>query len=571
MPIRCAVYARYSSDQQRPESIADQVRHCRQEAARHSEWVVLPDHVYTDEAISGVSVEGRAGLSELVRAALTSPRPFDLILVDDTSRLARDVVDSVRHFRELRFHGVDLYFVNQGLHSGRDNAEFLLAIYGAMDSEYIRELGRKTHRGLEGQARQGFSAGGIAFGFRREAVLDPGRADRDGQPRRLGVRWAVDSGEAETVRMICRWYADGLGMAAIAAQLNALGIPSPRQAKGHRSRQDSIGAGWDVSEVRVILGNELYRGRFIWNRSQWVRVPGTRRRRRIARPESEWVVQERPDLRIVDEALWQRVEARRARVRARYDVPSQFGKARAEYGSYLLSGRLVCGVCGGSLTIRTSGPHRYGCTRHWRRGPSACSNNVLVRRDLAEARIVELLKGKLYTPEAVARLVEAVNTRLRHRRPAASAERERLQAELVPLRRRLDGLRRFVEQGDTSSNVRRWLAEVEQEEERLRTTIERLDGEVQRSPLQVHPRVVEGYLQELGETLVKGSQRSRQVLQADVERIVIHPVRPDAAKPFARAEVITTGKGLLDRVVLVVAGARNTECYTAPETYWVDL
>jgi hypothetical protein len=65
---------------------------------------------------------------------------------------------------------------------------------------------------------------------------------------------------------------------------------------------------------------------------------------------------------------------------------------------------------------------------------------------------------------------------------------------------------------------------------------------------------VEGYLRELGETLVKGGQRSRQVLQADVERIVIHPVRPDAAKPFARAEVITTGKGLLDRVARVVAG-----------------
>jgi hypothetical protein len=74
---------------------------------------------------------------------------------------------------------------------------------------------------------------------------------------------------------------------------------------------------------------------------------------------------------------------------------------------------------------------------------------------------------------------------------------------------------------------------VEQEEDRLRTMIERLDGEAQRSPLQVHPRVVEGYLRELRETLVKGGQRSRQVLQADVERIVIHPVRPSAAKPFA--------------------------------------
>ena len=93
--IRCAAYARYSSDMQRPESIADQIRHCRQEAARQG-WVILDEHIYSDEAISGVSVEGRAGLLRLTRAALQRPRPFDLIVVDDTSRLARDVVDAVQ-------------------------------------------------------------------------------------------------------------------------------------------------------------------------------------------------------------------------------------------------------------------------------------------------------------------------------------------------------------------------------------------------------------------------------------------------------------------------------------------
>src|SRR5262249_4376769 len=151
---------------------------------------------------TGLSVEGRDGLQRLVEAALRKPRPFDLVLVDDTSRLSRDVVGTVQQFRELRFNGVDLFFVNQGLHSGRDNAEFVVAIYGAMDSEYIRELGRKPHRGLEGQALHGFSAGGIAFGYRREPVYDPTASDRDGHRRRIGVRWVVDAAEAETVRQI---------------------------------------------------------------------------------------------------------------------------------------------------------------------------------------------------------------------------------------------------------------------------------------------------------------------------------------------------------------------------------
>lgn len=556
MPIRCAIYARYSSDQQRPESLSDQIRHCRQEAARHSDWVVLDSHIYSDEAVSGASVEGREGLLRLVTAALTTPRPFDLIVVDDTSRLARDVVDAVRQFRELRARDVDLYFVNQGLHSNRDNAEFLLAIYGAMDSEYIRELGRKTHRGLEGQARNGFSAGGIAFGYGREPQYDRERTDRDGEPRRLGVRWVVNPDEAETVQQIFRSYAEGLGLAAIAGRLNTQCLPSPRQAKGHRTRHDGVGAGWDVSTVRVILRNEIYRGRTVWNRSHWVRLPGTRRRRRVPRPESEWVIVDRPDLRVINDELWAAVEARRATVRAHYDKTTQFGKSRAAYGVYLLSGRMVCGVCGTNMTVRTGRPSRYGCARHWRRGAQACANNMLVRKDLAEQQIVALLKEKLYTPEAIARLVDAVNTRLRQVRPALAADREKMRKGLAVAQQRLEGLRRFVEQGDTSAKVRTWLADAELEESRLVERLGELEAQGKQAPIQAHPARVAKYLEDLGGTLLKGGGRARQLLHRDLERIVIHPVRPEAAKPFARAEVVATGKGLLDRVAFVVAGAR---------------
>jgi site-specific DNA recombinase len=556
MPTRCAVYARYSSDQQRPESIADQVRHCRQEAGRHPDWVVLDEHIYMDEAVSGVSVDGRGGLQRLVEAALRKPRCFDVVLVDDTSRLSRDVVDTVQQFRELRFHGVDLFFVNQGLHSGRDNAEFLLAIYGAMDSEYIRELGRKTHRGLEGQALQGFSAGGIAFGYRRDPLYDAAAADRDGQRRRIGVRWVIDPVEAVIVREIFHLYASGHGLAAIAAMLNVRQVPCPRQAKGHRTRHDGVGPGWDVSSVRVILMNELYRGRAIWNRSRWVRVPGTRRRHRIARPVSEWIVQDRPDLRVIDETLWQDVQARRARVRRRYDQPTGFGKSKSEYGKYLLSGLLMCATCGGSMTIRTSAgsTQKYGCTRRWRRGTSACTNSLLVRRDVAEAQIVALLRDKLYSPSAIDRLVEKVNTRLRAHAPAAGAERRRVLDELHRLGQQLAGLRQFIIQGDSSPKVRTWLCEAEEEESRLRRDLERVEADVQRRPLYVHPSRVTEYLLDLRATLQKGGLRARQLLQGDIERINVHAV-PDTTKPFARAEVISTGKGLLGRVVLVVAGA----------------
>jgi site-specific DNA recombinase len=288
-------------------------------------------------------------------------------------------------------------------------------------------------------------------------------------------------------------------MGAIAARLNSRGVPSPRQAKAHRTRRDGVGAGWDLSAVRVILTNQLYRGRLIWNRSRWMRLPGTRRRRRQLRPESEWVIVERPDLLIIEASLWHQAQARHAHIRAQYDHPSQFGKSRSEYGSHLLSGRLVCGECGGSLTIRTGKPSRYGCTRHWRRGSAACSNNILVRRDLAEQKIPDLLQAKLYTREGVRRLVEAVNARLRAARPATAAQREQLMQQLAEVRRRLEGLRRFVEHGDTSAKVRTWLGDAEVEEQRLEQEAERLGTQQRQAPIQIHPERVERYLSDLRE------------------------------------------------------------------------
>ena len=205
------------------------------------------------------------------------------------------------------------------------------------------------------------------------------------------------------------------------------------------------------------------------------------------------------------------------------------------------------------MTIRTSvgSTQKYGCTRRWRRGQSVCINSVLIRRDVAEAQVAALLQEKLYSPGAVARLVEKVNVRLRAHSPVATIQRGRL---LDVLRRVEQRLHRFIMEGDTSPKVRTWLAEAEHEEGRLRRELDLVEAEVQRRPLHVHPSRVKDCLEDLRRTLEKGGVRARQLLRGDIERINIHPVL-DMTKPFARAEIISTGKGLLDRVAFVVAGA----------------
>src|SRR5580704_969070 len=112
MQRRCAIYARYSSDLQRDSSIVDQHRNCRTFAVGRrptpswDTWPVLDDYVCGDEALSGASLKDRKALQWLIAEAKQKPRPFDCVLIDDTSRLARNQPDQRRIIDILKYHGV---------------------------------------------------------------------------------------------------------------------------------------------------------------------------------------------------------------------------------------------------------------------------------------------------------------------------------------------------------------------------------------------------------------------------------------------------------------------------------
>src|SRR5687767_13017353 len=102
--MRTACYARFSSELQRQTSIDDQVRECREYSKRHG-WHWQATHIYSDKGISGSSIEGRAGLQALLAAVASKPRPFDVLVVVDSSRVARDLPDAVRFLLQLVFSG----------------------------------------------------------------------------------------------------------------------------------------------------------------------------------------------------------------------------------------------------------------------------------------------------------------------------------------------------------------------------------------------------------------------------------------------------------------------------------
>ena len=378
-PMHYTIYARYSSDLQRPSSIADQIRKC-DEFGLGQGWT--KDGVFIDEAISGASIE-RPGLQRMLTAAFSARRPFDVILIDDTSRISRNLSDAVQLFEKLRFAGLRVIAVGQGIDTRNEQAEVLVTVHGLVDSLYVKELAKKTHRGLEGAFLRGLHAGGRCYGYCTVPVEGG------------GVRLQIEPREADVVRRIFHMSAEGMSLKAIAATLNAEKLPPPRP------RATSLNKTWAPTAIREMLRRDLYTGRVIWNRSHFIKVPGTNKRVARPRPRSEWRTSERPELRIVSEELWKAVEARQAKMHAMYGGTRGLLNRSASSGN-LLTGFLKCGNCGANLVIVTGRRRRhamYGCPQHWYRG--ACTNGLRMRQRQIEDELFSQLQNAVLRPEAI--------------------------------------------------------------------------------------------------------------------------------------------------------------------------
>ncbi|MGO9589036.1 MAG: recombinase family protein [Candidatus Acidiferrales bacterium] len=468
MKLRCAVYARYSSDRQSKCSITDQVRKCR-EYAEERGWEVLKDHIYSDEAISGATSE-RAGLQRLMAAA--SAKAFDIVLIDDTSRLSRKLSDSINLSDRLQFAGVRIVFVSQGIDSDDEQAEVLLATHGIVDSLYIRELGKKTHRGLEGRVLNQLHHGGRIFGYRSVPIEDPERRDQYGRPTIAGARLQVDDEQAKIIRRIFSLYANGLSIKGVTKKLNAERTLSPTPRIG-RERS------WAPSSVRVILRNERYRGLLTWGKTKKIRNPQTGRRVKKASEKSKWIRVEMPAQRIVSEKLWLAVQERRAYVNRVYGDRGRKGglmNSRSASSPYIFSGLLRCGVCGANFII-VSGKGKnhksadYGCPARAFRG--TCANARRVDRETLEMELLSKLQRDVLSDEAIDYVLENLEREIGKRFAALGGEMEDMRKRKAVLETELGNLGRAVATGLDSPSVR---AEISKREKEIAGLVEKAAG-----------------------------------------------------------------------------------------------
>ena len=335
---------------------------------------------------------------------------FDVLVLEGLDRLSRDQVDQEQVVRRLEHRGIRIVGVTDGYDSASGESRFVLrSMRGIVNETYRRDLPPKIRRGLSGQIERGFHAGGMSYGYRSVAVGMNERGEVD------GFRLEIVPEQAGIIREIFERYAAGESLQRIAADLNARGVRGP----GRKTTKPST---WSVAALygtpkagSGLLNNELYIGRYIWNRREWLKDPddATRRVPRM-RPRSEWKVAERPDLRIIDDATW-------AAVRQRMDAPRKKGgqRGRGPAPRTLLGGLLRCGVCGGAMVA----VHKryYGCAAHKDRGPAVCPGTFAPRAE-TEQRLISELRNQALSPEAIARIGARVRQLLADLQRQASSE-----------------------------------------------------------------------------------------------------------------------------------------------------
>lgn len=344
MPDTAVIYARYSSDNQRDASIDQQVKACRKFAEEKGLTVIK---VYDDRALTG-KTDKRPSFLQMIKDS--AKRKFQFVIVYSLDRFSRNKYDSAIHKHTLKENGVRVLSAMEHI-TDDPTGGLMETILEGFAQYYSDELSQKINRGLTDNAEKGIVNGAVPLGYRRGA---------DGHAE-------IVEEEAETVREIFRRVSEGELFIRIIEDLNRRGIRTKR------------GTEWNKSSFNKLLSNDRYIGVY--------RYKG--------------IIHEHGFPEIVSNDLFYSVQKRLG------EKPNARGGAmrrRSEFGTYLLTGKLICGKCGALMTgISGVGRHGdrcfyYACVR--KKNDRTCDKKN-VRRDPVELAVTTYLQQMLQDDELI--------------------------------------------------------------------------------------------------------------------------------------------------------------------------
>jgi site-specific DNA recombinase len=311
----------------------------------------------------------------------------------------------------------------------------------------------------------------------------------------------------------------------------------------------------------------------VWNRLTYVRDPDAGRRRSRARQAQELVVTELPELRIVPDALWLAARARQTKLDAAQTISAEqpttafWSKQRPRY---LFSGLMRCGICGAGYSKANA--ERFGCSGARNKGPTNCTNNRTIRREVLESTVIDGLRQRLMDPDTYKAFVLEFTAEWNRTQTEISGDIAARETELERTRRQIERLVDALADGTMpASAVSSRLSALETR--RLKLESELIDA-ASPAPL-LHPNLAEIYRARMATlaTAIESDDaaEARDVVRHLVDSITLTPdgdaLHIDIRGELANILSLTNGRGaqrpeILAEQIKMVAGAGYHLCRT---------
>ena len=361
--MNIAAYCRVSTEKNdQLNSLEAQKKFFAEYTARTGDNLV---RLYADEGLSGTKIKNRKEFLQMMSDAELGV--FDMVVVKDISRFARNTVDLLQNIRKLKSLGIETQFLTANMTS-MGNSEFVLTIFGALAQEESANTSKRVKFGKKINAEKG-KVPNFTFGYDKI----PGDY----------FNLMINDKEAEIVKKIYDLYInDGCGAARIANMLNEMGIKTKRNCR------------WSQNAVCRILTNELYTGKIINGKEE---VADFLTGKRAERDESDWMVTEKPELKIIEPEIFRQVQ----------QIMSERGrKFKTENtrhsNQHLFSTVIKCKECGWSFrrSVRQykNTYVRWVCSGHNGKGADSCPNAVTIDEneliDVLQNYFTELLNNR---------------------------------------------------------------------------------------------------------------------------------------------------------------------------------
>lgn len=362
--------------------------------------------------------------------------------------------------------------LNPEIDTIKETASEMITLQRMVDSLYLRELGKKTHRGIEGQVIKGYSGGSKKYGYYSVPVYN-GKVDIYGNPEVDGYILKINPDEANTIIRIFRLFGeDGYSARRIVNILN-------KEIRGTGGPKPPKGEYWCVSTVlgskkdfRGILNNELLTGKYIWNKTTCKHQPKTRGKRLLKNPPEIWSVVEKPELRIVSDELWSLVKKRQKEIRDK--AQGMFYKAKHLYSENLLTKIAKCGACGGTFGIVSGGKYgKYGCTTNWNKGSSVCPNSIKIKKEILEEAVIATLCEELSKKDPMALITSEIHLSLKEFMEDTVNGRQKavIEEDLRTAQHELENISNAIKRGIITDTTERLLVAAESRERELKNEL----------------------------------------------------------------------------------------------------